>query len=155
MLFAIGNDHAGFAAKQPVIDTLESLGHDYDDLGTYDEESVDYPDYARRVGEAVAEGDADRGILVCGSGVGVTVAANKIPGVRACVCHDSYTARQGVEHDAMNVLCIGGRVIGSELIAEVVRNFAGATFSGVDRHERRLNKMLEIEQKACGGGYDV
>jgi ribose 5-phosphate isomerase B len=85
----------------------------------------------------------------------VTVAANKIPGVRACVCHDSYTARQGVEHDAMNVLCIGGRVIGSELIAEVVRNFAGATFSGVDRHERRLNKMLEIERKACSGGYDA
>lgn len=154
MKVAIGADHAGFRAKEAIAELLEDLGHDVEDCGTYDEESTDYPDYARAVGRSVASGEAARGILVCGSGIGVNVAANKVPGVRASVCHDTYSARQGVEHDAMNVLCVGARILGSELIAEIVRSFLGAEFSGVERHRRRLDKVKKIEEDALAGNLD-
>lgn len=154
MRVGVGSDHAGFRAKEPVLELVEELGHTVRDFGTDDEESVDYPDYARSVGSAVAADEIDRGIILCGSGVGVSVAANKIPGVRAGVCHDTYSARQGVEHDDMNVLCVGARVIGSELIDAVVRAFLEAEFSGAERHRRRLDKVLQIERDALDGAFD-
>lgn len=154
MQVGIGADHAGYAAKEAAAELIRELGHDVVDYGTDSEESVDYPDFARKVGGAVSSGEVDRGIIFCGSGVGVSVAANKIPRVRAAICHDSYSARQGVEHDDMNVLCVGARVIGAELIAEVVRAFLGAEFSGVDRHERRLGKVEQIEADALDGQFD-
>lgn len=147
MKFAIGADHAGFPIKDDVIACLRALGHDIIDNGTDSTAPVDYPDYASAVGESVMSGEADRGIVICGSGVGACVAANKMPGIRACVCHDTYSAHQGVEHDDMNVLCLGARIIGPELAIECVRAFAGARFSGEDRHVRRLNKVLAIEQR--------
>ena len=153
MRIGIGSDHAGYEAKELAVELVESLGHEVTDYGTDDTESVDYPDYARKVGGAVNAGEVDRGIIFCGSGVGVSVAANKIPGVRAAVCHDPYSARQGVEHDDMNVLCVGARVIGSELIDEVVRAFLSAEFSGVDRHVRRLEKVKQIEADALAGKF--
>jgi len=154
MRVGIGSDHAGYRAKGPVVELVDELGHEVRDFGTDDEDSVDYPDYARLVGSAIAAGEIDRGIILCGSGVGVSVAANKIPGVRAGVCHDTYSARQGVEHDDMNVVCIGARVIGSELIEAVVRSFLEAEFSGAERHRRRLGKVLEIESDALDGAFD-
>ena len=143
----LGSDHAGFEYKNLLIDFLKAKGVDVIDMGTYTAEAFDYPDIAKTVSEALRAGDIDRGILVCGSGVGVCVAANKFPGVRAGICHDSYSAHQGVEHDAMNMLCIGGRIIGIELAKEIATAFLGASFSGEERHQRRLNKVLAIEKK--------
>jgi ribose 5-phosphate isomerase B len=151
MRIAVGADHAGVPLNQAVIDEVRESGHEVVDLGTHDaSQPDDYPDYAEAVAERVASGECDRGILVCGSGVGVTVAANKIVGVRACMCHDTYSAHQGVEHDDMNVLCIGARVVGRELALELVRAFLKARFTGEERHRRRLNKILAIEQKMRG-----
>jgi ribose 5-phosphate isomerase B len=148
MRFAVAADHAGFPLKQTVIDELRRLGHAVDDLGTNGTDAVDYPDIAEALALKVQRGDADRGIVLCGSGVGASVAANKIAGVRAAVCHDTYSAHQGVEHDDMNVLAIGARIIGPELALELVRAFAGATFSGEERHARRLKKVLAIEERS-------
>jgi ribose 5-phosphate isomerase B len=153
MRIGIGADHAGYRAKEAAKGFIEELGHEVVDLGTDSEESVDYPDFAKAVGVAVHNGEVDRGIIFCGSGVGVSVAANKIPGVRAATCHDAYSAAQGVEHDDMNVLSLGARVIGSELIEAIVEAFLGAEFSGVDRHVRRLNKVKQIEQDALDGAF--
>jgi len=147
MRVAIGSDHAGFGYKGALLEMIREEGHEVVDLGTYSHEPADYPDYAEKVGLAVREGTAERGLLICGSAVGVSVAANKVPGVRAGVCHDTYSAHQGVEHDDMNVLCIGERVIGIELAREIVRSFLGARFSAGGRHLRRLNKVLDLEKK--------
>ncbi len=146
MPIALGCDHGGFPLKARVRTVIESLGETIIDCGTDSDCAVDYPDYAQKVGEAIVAGQADRGILLCGSGVGISVAANKLPGIRAAVCHDTYSAHQGVEHDAMNVLCLGARIIGDELAAELVRAFLGAKFSAEERHVRRLNKVLAIER---------
>ncbi len=150
MRVAVGADHAGFPLKDTVIEQLKSLGHEVIDCGTHSTDAVDYPDFAQAVAEKVGSGEAERGIVLCGSGVGATVAANKVPGVRACLCHDTYSAHQGVEHDDLNVLCLGARIIGSELAREIVQAFIGAKFSGEERHRRRLNKVLEIEKKYTG-----
>ncbi|MDE3089511.1 MAG: ribose 5-phosphate isomerase B [Chloroflexota bacterium] len=146
MNIAIGCDHGGYALKQVVIDEVKKLGHTVIDCGARSlDPADDYPDFARAVGAAVQRGDAERGIVICGSGVGASVAATKMRGIRAAVCHDTYSARQGVEHDDMNVLCLGARIIGDEVAKELVRAFVSAKFSGEDRHVRRLNKVLEIE----------
>src|SRR5881296_3391603 len=145
MRIAMGSDHAGFELKEALRGYLNDLKYDVLDLGTHSPAPVDYPDYAEAVGVAVRRGKADRGILVCGSGVGASVAANKIPEIRAGLCHDSYSAHQGVEHDDMNVLVLGSRVIASELAHELVRHFLGATFSGEERHARRLEKVKKLE----------
>src|SRR3970040_2163630 len=135
MRIAFGCDHAGFALKGPAVAELRRLGHEVIDFGTNSDAAVDYPDFARAVGEAVMGGEADRGLLICGSGVGASVAANKIPGVRAATCHDTFSARQGVEDDDMNVLCLGARVIGAQLARELVRAFMAARFSEAERHQ--------------------
>ncbi len=147
MRVAIGCDHAGFPLKRPAVEELRRLGHDVVDLGTNSSEPVDYPDSAQAVAEAVMRGEADRGLLLCGSGVGACVAANKVPGVRAATCHDTYSAHQGVEHDDMNVLCLGARVVGEQLALEIIRSFLGATFSNAERHARRLAKVKAIEAR--------
>jgi ribose 5-phosphate isomerase B len=144
---AIGADHGGFPLKQTLIDYMVKQGIEVIDLGTNSLAPVDYPDYAESVGKAIVSGAAERGILLCGSGVGASVAANKIPGVRAGLCHDTYSAHQGVEHDDMNMLCLGARVIGPELALELVKNFLQAKFTGEERHVRRLNKVLKIEEE--------
>src|SRR5262245_58695703 len=141
MRIVAGADHAGFQLKSRLVAVLRSAGHDVLDLGTHDEAPVDYPDFAEAVGRAILEGRADRGSLICGSGVGASVAANKLPGIRAGLCHDTYSAHQGVEHDDMNVLVLGSRVIGSELAHDLVMAFLGAQFSGGERHVRRLGKV--------------
>ena len=146
MNIAIGADHAGFALKAEVAAIISGLGHDVLDLGAHEfDADDDYPDFAAPVGRAVAGGSAERGIIVCGSGVGASVAANKIPGVRAAMCHDTYSAHQGVEHDDMNVLCLGGRIIGIELVREVIAAFLAARFTGEERHRRRLSKVIALE----------
>ena len=145
MRVVVGSDHAGFEMKQNIIAHVRALGHEVLDVGTDSTAPVDYPDYAEAVGKAIVGGQADRGILVCGSGVGAAVAANKIPGIRACVCHDCYSAHQGVEHDDMNVLVLGSRVIASELAHDLVWLFLGAKFSGEARHRRRLAKLQKLE----------
>jgi len=152
---AIGGDHAGFSLKQAIVQSLRggplAAGVcEVHDCGTDGTESCDYPDFAVAVSREILAGHADRGIVVCGSGVGVSVAANKIPGIRAAICHDTYSARQGVEHDDMNVLCIGGRIIGSELAMEIIRSFLGARYTPAERHQRRLDKVLEIERLGRG-----
>ena len=148
MQIAIGADHAGFTMKEDLAAQIRKLGHDVLDLGAYKADpSDDYPDYAEAVGRAIIEGKADRGVLICGSGVGVSVAANKIPGIRAAVCHDAYSAHQGVEHDNMNVLVLGSRIVGSALARELVRSYLAARFSGEERHRRRLAKVDAIEQR--------
>jgi RpiB/LacA/LacB family sugar-phosphate isomerase len=144
---AIGSDHAGFELKQRVKALLLELKHQVLDLGTDSTKPVDYPDFAEAVGLAVREGRAKRGILVCGSGVGASVAANKIPGVRAGLCHDHYSAHQGVEHDDMNVLVMGGRVIGESVALELVRAFLDARYTGETRHEQRLAKVKALERR--------
>ena len=154
MRIAVGCDHAGFPLKVSVIELLRGLGHEVEDLGTYDTQPADYPDYALKVGLAVSSGRCERGVLACGSGVGASVAANKVPGVRSALCHDTFSARQGVEDDDMNVLCLGARVVGPALAAEVVRSFAAATFSNAERHLRRLNKVKAIEADARRGVFD-
>jgi ribose 5-phosphate isomerase B len=142
---AIGADHAGFPLKKQIAEQLRNDGHEVLDLGTHSIQSVDYPDIARAVGEALQAGKAHRGLLICGSGVGSSVAANKMRGIRAAVCHDTYSAHQGVEHDDMNVLCLGSRVIGPELARELVNAFVSATFIGEERYRRRLAKVNELE----------
>jgi len=151
MRIAIAADHAGFSLKQDLVRELRGLGHDVVDLGTDSTAPVDYPDFAEKLGLVVRAGEVDRGVLVCGSGVGVSVAANKIPGIRAALCHDTYSARQGVEHDDLNVLVLGARVIGTELAHELVRAYVSAEFSHEERHERRLGKVKAIEARYCGG----
>jgi ribose 5-phosphate isomerase B len=146
VIVACGFDHAGVPLRARLLPLIAELGHEVLDLGTDSAEPVDYPDKALEVGRAVASGRADRGIIVCGSGAGVSVAACKIDGVRAATIHDTYTAHQGVEHDAVNVLCLGGRVIGAELAAEIVRAFLAARVSDEVRHVRRRAKVLEIER---------
>jgi RpiB/LacA/LacB family sugar-phosphate isomerase len=143
---AIGSDHAGFDLKEHVRALVAQLGHTPLDMGTHSRDPVDYPDFAAAVGRAVTDGRADRGVVLCGSGVGASVAANKVAGVRAGLCHDHYSAHQGVEHDDMNVLVMGARVIGPEVADELVRAFLGARFSGEERHVRRLNKVLDLER---------
>jgi ribose 5-phosphate isomerase B len=142
MRVAIAVDHAGVTLRSVVRDALEQAGHEIHDVGEHD----DYPDVALAIGRAVTSGDADRGVLVCGSGAGVSVAACKLPGIRAAVCHDHYTAAQCVSHDDCNVLCLGARVIGPAVAAELAQAFAGATFSGEERHVRRLGKVLIMER---------
>ena len=148
MRIAVGSDHAGFALKQDLAAYLREMGHQVLDVGTHSTAPVDYPDYAEAVGNAVLDGRAERAVLVCGSGVGASVAANKLTGIRAGLCHDTYSAHQGVEHDDMNVLVLGSRVIGPELARELLRAFLGATFSGEERHRRRLAKVVALETKA-------
>lgn len=146
MIVAIGTDHGGFALKAPLVRALTEAGHEVIDLGTYSADPVDYPDYARAVGRAVLDGRAERGVLICGSGAGAAIAANKMHGIRAALAHDTYTAHQMVEHDDANVCCLGARVVGPELAAEIVTVFVGARFSGEERHVRRLQKVAEIER---------
>jgi len=147
MRIVVGSDHAGFDLKEAIKRYIETVGHSIVDVGTNSTAAVDYPDFARALAEAVARGDGERGVLICGSGVGASIAANKIPGIRAAICHDSYSAHQGVEHDDMNVLTLGARIIGEELAKDLVRNFLIAEFSHDERHVRRLNKVKQIEAK--------
>ena len=149
MKIAVATDHAGFPIREIVLEAVRDAGHEIIDLGTHSTKAVDYPDYAEKIGRAIQSGEADRGILLCGSGVGASIAANKMKGVYAAVCHDSYSAHQGVEHDDMNVLCLGGRIIGPELVRELVESFLKARFVGNDpgqeRHKRRVGKVRRIE----------
>ena len=144
---AIGADHGGFPLKQAVVEWVRELGHVPLDLGTKDENPVDYPDYAEKVALAVKDGRAERAVLICGSGVGACVAANKVPGIRAAICHDAYSAHQCVEHDDMNVLVLGGRIIGSALAHELVEAFVKARYTAEERHARRLAKVNAIEAR--------
>ena len=155
MKIALGCDHAGYPLKAEVLGLLAGLGHEVTDLGTDGTAPVDYPDFARAVGLSVSRGECERGIVLCGSGVGASVAATKIPGIRAALCHDTFSARQGVEDDDMNVLCLGARVIGPSLAAEVLRAFLGAKFSHAERHARRLGKVNQIEADARAGFFDL
>ena len=148
MRVVIGSDHAGFLLKLTLIDCVRDMGYEIINIGTDGPEPVDYPDFAAKVGRAVLDGKADRGILICGSGVGASVAANKIPGIRAAVCHDCYSARQGVEHDDMNVLVLGARIVASSLAMDLARIFLTAEFTGEERHKRRLEKIILLESKA-------
>lgn len=146
MKIALGADHAGFELKQELAKQIEDLGHEVLDLGAYEYDRLDdYPDFAEKVGLAVADHQADRGIVVCGSGIGASIAANKIRGVRAAICTDTYSAHQGVEHDDMNVLVLGARIMGTEIVRGVVESYLQAEFSNEERHIRRLNKVLAIE----------
>ncbi len=148
MKIAIASDHAGFALKEELRPFIESLGHEVSDLGAYSQEPSDYPDFAEKVGEALNRNQAERGVLICGSGIGVSVAANKIPGIRAGMCHDCYSAHQGVEHDDMNVLVLGSRIIGGALAHDLVVTYLKAKFQGTEpRFVRRLNKVKAIERK--------
>ena len=147
MNLVIGSDHAGYQLKKALDPFLKSLGHNVLDIGAFDEKPSDYPDFAELVGKAILEGRAERGILICGSGVGVSVAANKMIGIRAAVCHDSYSAHQGVEHDNMNVLVLGSRIIGEKLAEDLVKNYLGAKFTNEERHVRRLAKVHAIEMR--------
>jgi ribose 5-phosphate isomerase B len=147
MKTAIGSDHAGFELKTHLAKFLRDLGDDVVDVGTNNTDPVDYPDFAEAVGKAVLDGRADRGVLICGSGIGASVAANKMRGIRAGLCHDTYSAHQGVEHDDMNVLVLGARVIGPAMAEELVRAYARAKFTNEERHLRRLNKVKAIEAR--------
>ncbi len=147
MRIVVGSDHAGYILKQEVGEALRGAGHEVLDVGTNSTAPVDYPDSAEAVGKAVMDGRAERGVLICGSGVGASVAASKLPGIRAAVCHDTYSAHQGVEHDDMNVLVLGGRIIGPALALELVRAFVAARFTGEERHVRRLGKVKALETR--------
>jgi len=147
MRIVVGSDHAGYILKQEVGEALRQAGHEVLDVGTSSTAPVDYPDSAEAVGKAVMDGRAERGVLICGSGVGASVAASKLPGIRAAVCHDTYSAHQGVEHDDMNVLVLGGRIVGPALAMELVRAFVAARFSGEERHVRRLAKVKALETR--------
>ena len=148
MKIAIGSDHAGFILKTKIISFLKNNGFDIIDVGTNNSEtSVDYPDFAKEVSLKIVKGEAEKGIIICGSGIGASIAANKIKGIRAAICHDTYSAHQGVEHDDMNVLCLGGRIIGEELAKEIVLSFLKAKFSNEERHIRRLNKIKKLEEE--------
>jgi len=148
MLLAVAADHGGYPLKTILVEFLQNLGHEVRDLGTHSGDPVDYPDYARAVAQEILSRKAARGILICGSGVGASIAANKFPGIRAAVCHDAFSARQGVEDDDMNVLCLGARVIGNELAKDIVGVWLSASFSGQERHRRRLAKIEAIEKKS-------
>ena len=145
MRIVVGSDHAGFTLKLEMAEVLRQAGHEVIDVGTHSTEPVDYPDSAAAVGRAVIDGRAERGVLICGSGVGASVAANKIKGVRAAICHDAYSAHQGVEHDDMNVLVLGGRIVGPALAGELVLAFVSGRYTGEERHARRLAKVLALE----------
>ena len=148
MRIAVGADHAGYPLNLRVVEEMRAAGHEVEDFGTHDgARQDDYPDYAQKVGEAVREGRAEAGVVVCGSGVGACVAANKLRGVRAALCSDTYSARQSREHDDCNVLCLGARVTGVALALEIVRAFTQARFNGEERHLRRLAKVLDIEKR--------
>ena len=151
MKIVIGSDHAGFELKVAMGDFLRSLGQEVLDVGAFNENPSDYPDFAEAVGRAILDGKAERGVLICGSGVGASVAANKLFGIRAAVCHDTYSAHQGVEHDDMNVLVFGSRVIGSKLAEDLVRAYVGAKFTKEERHVRRLGKIKVLEEKFSAG----
>ena len=152
MRVALAFDHRGAKLRGRILQELEALGHDPIDLGVEDDrQPVDYPDKARELGEAIRAGEAERGVLVCGSGVGASVAASKLAGIRAAICHDVYSAHQGVEHDDMNVLCLGSDVIGVELVADLVRTFLAATFDGAERYVRRLEKVEAMERTPAHG----
>jgi len=146
MKIVIGSDHAGFQLKNAMGDVIRALGHSVLDVGAFNENPSDYPDFAAAVGRAVLERSAERGVLICGSGVGASVAANKLKGIRAAVCHDSYSAHQGVEHDDMNVLVLGSRIVGVKLAEDLVKAFLSATFTNEERHKRRLAKVVALEQ---------
>ena len=147
MKIVIGSDHAGFELKRQLIPVIQELGHEVLDVGTDSTAAVDYPDFAAKVGHAVLDGRAERGVLICGSGVGASVAVNKMHGIRGGICHDTYSAHQGVEHDDMNVLVLGSRVIGVALASDLVRAYLPAKFTHEDRHVRRLNKVLAMERE--------
>jgi ribose 5-phosphate isomerase B len=151
MKIAVGCDHGGFPLKDAVIESVKAAGHEVIDVGTYSAENVDFPDFAKKVGEKIQSAEAERGILICGSGIGASIAANKMKGVYASICHDTYSAAQGVQHDAMNVLCMGGRVIGPELVKVIVPAFLNARYEGDDPGEerlaRRVQKIKAIEQE--------
>lgn len=155
MIVACGFDHAGYLLRERLLDVITGAGHEVLDFGTDRPEPIDYPDKALEVGQAIVDGRAERGIIVCGSGAGVSVAACKIPGVRAATIHDTYTAHQGVEHDAVNVLCLGGRVVGAEVAAQIVLAFLQAEVSGEERHVRRRAKVEEMERTGGGLRLDV
>jgi ribose 5-phosphate isomerase B len=151
MQVAASFDHRGVKLRRTVLDAIEAAGHTAVDFGTDDDaERVDYPDKALELGMALRRGEAERGVLVCGSGVGASIAASKIPGIRAAICHDAYSAHQGVEHDDMNVLCLGAEIVGGALAAELVRAFLGARFDGGERYLRRLEKVGELERMSNG-----
>ena len=154
MRVVIASDHAGLELKQVVAEFLRGTGHDVQDVGTHSAQPVDYPDFAAALAGVIIAAKAERGVLICGSGVGASVAANKVPGIRAGLCHDTYSAHQGVEHDDMNVLVLGSRVIGVELAKELAGTFLRARFSGEERHARRLEKVKAIEARYCGPGRD-
>lgn len=151
MKVAIGSDHAGFALKTNVLEVIRKAGYEVLDVGTYTDDPVDYPDFAYKVGKAIQEGKAERGITICGSGIGACIASNKMQGIYAGICHDTYSAHQGVEHDGMNVLCMGSRIIGSELAHEIVLSFLAASIDKAERHEKRRRKIREIEQGTYKG----
>jgi|SRR5450756_1739067 ribose 5-phosphate isomerase B len=146
MIVGFACDHGGYPLKAIILETIKAAGHGSIDLGTNSTESVDYPDYAVKLSQVILSGQVARGIFVCGSGVGACIASNKIKGIYASVCHDTYSAHQGVEHDHMNVLCLGARIIGSELAVEIVKSYLAATFSPEERHRRRFGKVLTIEE---------
>ena len=155
MRIAIGADHGGFPLNERVIEELRGAGHEVVDFGTHDgSQPDDYPDYAKQVGEAVQNGSVDIGLLICGSGVGAAVAANKLRGIRAALCGDTYSAHQSREHDDCNVLCLGARVVGVELALEIVRSFVAARFTGEERHRRRLAKVQKLEATDCTDDTD-
>ena len=155
MIIAVGSDHAGFSLKIHVLQEIEAMGHKILDCGTFDENPCDYPDFARKVGEAIVFGKAERGVILCGSGVGASIAASKIPGIRAAVCHDLYSAAQGVEHDDMNVLCLGARVVDPKLARKLVQKFLRAQFQKQEeRFIRRLGKVQKIERDALTHAFD-
>lgn len=147
MKISLAADHNGFDLKKEISDQLENEGHEVIDVGPHSHDPLDdYPDYAKKLADSVSRGESLRGIMICGSGVGASVASNKVKGIRAAVCHDIYSAHQGVEHDDMNVLCLGSRIVGSEVARELVRAFITAEFTGEERHQRRLDKVLDMEK---------
>ena len=146
MRIAVGADHAGYNLKEIIVTWLKDLDYEITDLGASElDPSDDYPDLALPVAQAISSGAADKGIIICGSGVGASMVANKVPGVRACLCHDTYSSHQGVEHDDMNVLCLGARIVGLELAWQLAAEFLAANYSGEERHQRRLDKVLDME----------
>lgn len=147
MRIAISCDHAGFPLKEAVIEAVKESKHEVLDLGTFSLDRVDYPDFAQKAGRAIINGEADRGVVICGSGVGVNITLNKMKGIYACVCHDTYSSHQGVEHDDMNVLCLGATIIGNCLVKEIVKSFLAASLMDVDRYKQRINKYKAIEKE--------
>lgn len=146
MRIAVGSDHAGFELKQEIIRVIASIGHSSQDFGAYDAQPSDYPDYVKKVAEAVANKECDFGIFICGTGIGPSVAANKIKGIRAAICHDTFSAHQSREHNDTNVLCLGSRVIGSGLASDIVKIWLNTSFSGDERHARRVAKVMALEK---------